>query len=161
MKVIKEIQWDMGHRVTNHHSQCRNLHGHRYKAEICVEGDLVNIEGVSDEGMVIDFGDIKKLATEYVHDVLDHGFMVWNKDEVLVKFFKENADQKHVIVPFVTTSENIAAWIFNQLDSQIKDKYKTGLRLYSVKLWETPTSFAVCTRQDAKKLKLKYDSRNI
>ncbi len=152
MKVIKEIQWDMGHRVTNHHSQCRNLHGHRYKAEICVEGDLVNIEGVSNEGMVIDFGDIKKIATERVHNVLDHGFMVWNKDEVLVKFFKENAEQKYIIVPFVPTSENIAAWIFKQLDGHIKDKYKTGLRLYSIKLWETPTSAAICTRKDIEKL---------
>ena len=69
--------------------------------------------------MVIDFGDIKKIATEYVHDVLDHGFMVWDKDRALMKFFKENADQKHIVVPFVPTSENIAAWIFNQLDGRI------------------------------------------
>lgn len=152
MKVIKEIQWDMGHRVTNHHSQCRNLHGHRYKAEICVEGDLIDIEWISSEGMVIDFGDIKKIAIEHVHNVLDHGFMVWDKDKVLMKFFRNNIDQKHVVVPFVPTSENIAAWIFNQLDSHIKDKYKTGLRLYSVKLWETPTSVAVCTREDVGRL---------
>lgn len=160
MRVIKEIQWDMGHRVTNHYSQCRNLHGHRYKAEICIDGDLVNIEGASDEGMIIDFGDIKKIAMEYVHDVLDHGFMVWNKDKVLMKFFKENSNQKHIIVPFVSTAENIAAWIFSQLDDRIKDKYKTSLRLYSVTLWETPTSFAVCIRKDAEKLK-KYESKNI
>jgi 6-pyruvoyltetrahydropterin/6-carboxytetrahydropterin synthase len=153
MKVIKEIQWDMGHRVTNHHSQCRNLHGHRYRAEICVEGNLVNITGISDEGMVIDFGDIKKIATEQVHDVLDHGFMVWDKDKVLTKFFNKNKDQKHLVVPFVPTSENIAAWIFNQLDKHIKDKYGTGLRLYSIKLWETPTSSAVYTRRDVEKLK--------
>ncbi len=153
MKVIKEIQWDMGHRVTNHHSQCKNLHGHRYRAEICVEGNLVNITGISDEGMVIDFGDIKKIATEQVHDVLDHGFMVWDKDKVLTEFFNKNKDQKHIVVPFVPTSENIAAWIFGQLDRHIKDKYGTGLRLFSVKLWETPTSIVVCTRRDFEKLK--------
>jgi 6-pyruvoyltetrahydropterin/6-carboxytetrahydropterin synthase len=151
MRVTKEIQWDMGHRVTNHDSQCRNLHGHRYKAEICVEGDLVDIEGVSDQGMVIDFGDIKKIATKYVHDVLDHGFMVWEKDQLLLDFYKKNKDQKHIVVPFVSTSENIAAWIFNQLDKRLNDKYKTGLKLYSVKLWETPTSVAICTREDLKK----------
>lgn len=153
MKVIKEIQWDMGHRVTNHHSHCKNLHGHRYKAEIIVEGNLVSKSGISDEGMVIDFGDIKKFATQYVHDVLDHGFMLWNKDKVLVDFFKNNPDQKHIIVPFVPTSENIAAWIFNQLDGHFNDKYNTGLMLHSIKLWETPTSVAICNRKDAKRLK--------
>jgi 6-pyruvoyltetrahydropterin/6-carboxytetrahydropterin synthase len=155
MKVVKEIQWDMGHRVTNHHSQCRNLHGHRYKAEIYVEGDLVNIEGVSDEGMVIDFGDIKKLAMQYIHDVLDHGFMIWDKDEVLMNFFAKNKNQKHIVVPFVPTSENIATWIFEQLDKRLHDKYKTGLRICSIKLWETPTSFVICTRQDFEKIKNK------
>jgi 6-pyruvoyltetrahydropterin/6-carboxytetrahydropterin synthase len=152
MRIIKEIQWDMGHRITNHDSVCRNLHGHRYKAEICVEGELVNIKGSSKEGMVIDFGDIKKIALKYVHDKLDHGFMFWDKDNTLVEFFKENPDQKHIIVPFVPTSENIAAWIFNQLDNKFDDKYGTNLKLYSIKLWETPKSIAICTRKDAEYL---------
>jgi len=153
MKVVKEVQWDMGHRVTNHHSKCKNLHGHRYRAEVCVEGDLVSKSGASDEGMVIDFGDIKYFATKYVHDVLDHGFMLWDNDKLLVDFFKSNPDQKYIVVPFVPTSENIAAWIFNQLDKCFKDKYNTGLSLYSIKLWETPTSIATCYRLDAEKLK--------
>lgn len=142
MKISKQIEWDMGHRVTNHNSKCRNLHGHRYKAEICLEGDLVNIHGDSSEGMVIDFGDIKKIATKYVLDLLDHGFMVWNKDKILVDFFKLNSDQKHIIVPFVTTAENIAKWIYGQINNHLKDRYKNKLKLYSVKVWETPTSLA-------------------
>ena len=141
MRVTKEIQWDMGHRVTNHHSQCRNLHGHRYKAEICVEGGLITESGVPDEGMVIDFGDIKEIAVKYVYDVLDHGFMVWNKDKVILQFFKTNPDLKHIIVSFVPTAENIAGWILARLDNRLKDKYGTGLKLYSIKLWETPTCF--------------------
>ena len=62
MKIGKVIQWDMGHRVLNHRSVCKGLHGHRYKAEICVEGHLIEEKGVSEEGMVIDFADIKKVA---------------------------------------------------------------------------------------------------
>lgn len=141
MRVTKEIQWDMGHRVTNHRSLCRNLHGHRYKAQICVEGGLITKSGVSDEGMVIDFSDIKEIATKHIYDVLDHGFMVWDKDEVVLKFFKTNPQLKHIVVPFVPTAENIAGWILVELDKRLKNKYGTGLKLYSIKLWETPTSF--------------------
>lgn len=148
MKISKQIEWDMGHRITNHKSKCRNLHGHRYKAEICVEGKLIKVKNLSEEGMVMDFGLIKEFAIKYVHDVLDHGFMAWEKDELLVSFFKKNPNQKHIFVPFVPTAENIAAWIFVQLDKRIKDKFKTNLRLYSIKLWETPSSVTVCTRKD-------------
>lgn len=151
MIISKKIEWDMGHRVTNHKSKCRNLHGHRYVAEIYLQGNLVNIKGDSSEGMVIDFADIKKIIVEYVHNILDHGFMIWKKDKLLVKFFTENPDQKQIIVPFVPTCENIAAWIFIQIDRHIKDRYKTGLKVFSVKLWETPTSMAECTRKDIKK----------
>lgn len=148
MIVSKQIEWDMGHRVTNHKSKCKNVHGHRYKAHIRLTGDLVDIEGSSSEGMVIDFGDIKKIALKHVHDVLDHSFMVWKKDKKLIEFFKENSDQRCVIVPFVPTAENIAAWIFKELDKKFKDKYNTGLTLSSVKLWETPKSYVVCRRED-------------
>lgn len=148
MIISKQIEWDMGHRVMNHKSKCRNLHGHRYKLEICLEGNLITQKNSSDEGMVMDFGDIKSIAMTKIHDVLDHGFMVWNKDKMLKKFFKENPDQKHIVVPFTPTSESIAGWIFQILDKEYKDSYKTGLRLYEVKLWETPTSLAIYTRKD-------------
>src|SRR3989344_302215 len=121
MIVSKQIEWDMGHRVLNHHSKCSNLHGHRYKAEICLKGNLVSKAGDSSEGMVIDFGDIKLIATKYVHDVLDHGFMVWGKDKVMLNFFSKNAHQKHIVVPFTPTAENISAWIFRQLDTKYTD----------------------------------------
>ena len=148
MTVTKQIEWDMGHRVLNHHSKCCNLHGHRYKLEIALEGKLVANKGDSSEGMVIDFGDIKLIATKHIHDVLDHGFMVWNKDRILLNFFTKNPDQKHIIVPFTPTAENIAVWVFKQLDKKYLDVFNTGLRLESVKLWETPTSMVICKRKD-------------
>ena len=87
MKIVKVIQWDMGHRVLNHRSVCKGLHGHRYKAVICVTGELVQKEGASEQGMVVDFADIKKTARKCIQDELDHGFMVWDKDEELIDFF--------------------------------------------------------------------------
>ena len=71
MEVVKIIQWDMGHRVMNHRSICKGLHGHRYKAEISIMGSLVDVEGVSEEGMVIDFSDIKKIALSLIHSKLE------------------------------------------------------------------------------------------
>ena len=144
MIIGKVIQWDMGHRVLNHRSVCRGLHGHRYKAEICVEGSLVEKEGASEEGMVIDFADIKKTAQKFIQEELDHAFMVWDKDEELLDFFKKSKGHKPIIVPFTPTAENVAAYIYANLKDKFADVFNTGLRLHSIKLWETPTSYAVC-----------------
>ena len=143
MKIVKIIQWDMGHRVLNHRSICKGLHGHRYKAEICVEGALVEQEGISEEGMVIDFADIKKIAQEFIQGELDHAFMVWEKDKELLDFFENSAGHKPVIVPFTPTAENVAVFIFNKLKNKFADIFKTGLHLHSVKLWETPSSYSL------------------
>jgi 6-pyruvoyltetrahydropterin/6-carboxytetrahydropterin synthase len=143
MKIGKVIQWDMGHRVLNHRSVCKGLHGHRYKAEICVEGDLVEKKDASEEGMVIDFADIKKTAQKFIQEELDHAFMVWEKDIELLEFFRNSKGHKPVIVPFTPTAENVAAYIFNELKDKFTDVFKTGLHLQSVKLWETPSSYAL------------------
>ena len=143
MKIGKVIQWDMGHRVLNHRSVCKGLHGHSYKGEICVEGDLVEKKDASQEGMVIDFADIKKTAQKFIQEELDHAFMVWEKDIELLEFFKNSKGHKPVIVPFTPTAENVAAYIFNELKDKFTDVFKTGLYLQSVKLWETPSSYAL------------------
>ena len=143
MKIVKVIQWDMGHRVLNHRSVCKGLHGHRYKAEICIAGDLVTESGSSEEGMVIDFADIKKTSQKFIQEELDHAFMVWEKDIELLKFFKNSKGHKPVIVSFTPTAENVAAYIFNELKDKFTDVFKTGLHLQSVKLWETPSSYAL------------------
>jgi len=143
MKIVKIIQWDMGHRVLNHRSVCKGIHGHRYKAEICLEGELIVDSGLSEEGMVIDFSDIKKIAQKFIQNKLDHGFMVWDQDDELLDFFKHSKGHKLVIVPFTPTAENIAAYIFQKLKNEFSDKFKTGLHLHSIKLWETPSSYAL------------------
>ncbi len=143
MKIGKVIQWDMGHRVLNHRSICKGLHGHRYKAEICVEGELIDKSGVSEEGMVIDFADIKRTAQKLIQEELDHAFMVWDKDDELLDFFKHSKGHKPVIVSFTPTAENVAVYIFHILEDKFLDVYKTGLHLQSIKLWETPSSYAL------------------
>ena len=144
MKITKIIQWDMGHRILNHRSVCKGLHGHRYKTEITVEGKLVNSSTKSEHGMVMDFADIKSIAKTEIHDKLDHGFMVWEKDDELIEFFKHSEGNKMIKVPFTSTAENVAQYIFDTMSKKLSDKFDTGLKLNSVKLWETPSSYVLC-----------------
>ena len=62
MQITTRLEFDAGHRIPSHKSQCRNLHGHRYAIEITLSGDVIHSEGVSDDGMVMDFSDVKAIA---------------------------------------------------------------------------------------------------
>ena len=107
--VTKEVEFDAGHRVPNHESKCRNPHGHRYRVRICVIGKLVDKSGASDEGMVIDFGNLKALLVEYVHDPLDHGFIVYEGDQQLLECFEGTHlyEWKVIEFPYIPTAERI------------------------------------------------------
>jgi len=140
MIVVKQIEWEMGHRLLNHNSKCRNPHGHHYRLELSLQGEINSTKDQSNEGMVIDFGDIKIILVKQILDIVDHAFMVWDKDQILMKFYKENPDLKHIIVPFTTTAENMVLWIYDRLNPAIK-KTSKNTKIKSVKLWETPTSY--------------------
>lgn len=148
MKVTKTLEWDMGHRIPNHKSKCKNPHGHRYKIEVTLEGDLINIEGGSSQGMVIDFSDIKKILMQEIDEICDHSFMYYEGDAIMSDFFKHNPKFKSVKVPFIPTAENISAWLFKNLNSEFKKVFKGNIQLEEVKLWETPTSTSVVNIKD-------------
>ena len=139
--VTKIIEWDMGHRVPNHKSKCRNPHGHRYRAEITITGPVIEAKGSSDEGMVIDFGDIKQIIKTHIHDVLDHGFMVSSEDKVLMEAFdkinREDNNFHIIVVPFIPTAENICRWCYEQ----IKPHLQEGIKIHNIRLFETPNSW--------------------
>ena len=65
--IRRYIETDTGHRVPNHKSKCRHFHGHRYRWEAEIEGEVVTVAGASDEGMLIDFGDVSAILTEFIH----------------------------------------------------------------------------------------------
>lgn len=158
-RVSKEIEFDAGHRVPNHASKCRNPHGHRYRVRVTIAGELVTTPGASDEGMLADFGDLKGLLTQYVHDPLDHGFIVHEQDIVTLYSLGEadynedtqefrridqsvaqnRFDWKVIVFPYIPTAENLARWIWEQLKKPVGE---IGFDLSLVEVWETPTSLA-------------------
>lgn len=142
MEITREIQLDAGHRIPFHKSHCSNVHGHRYRIIATLEGTPVETHAVSDQGMIMDFGDMKRILMERIHAPLDHGFMVWKGDTALRDFL---AREKFKVVVFddVPTAENIAKWCYNQVRDEFKAVYGNTLRLRSITIWETPNSSAV------------------
>lgn len=146
MQITRRLEFDAGHRIPNHRSQCRHLHGHRYAIEITLSGDTSRAAGAADEGMVMDYSEVKAIAQRELVDAWDHAFLVYAGDEVVAAFLRTLPGHKTVELGFVPTAENLAAEAFRILDAAYHDALGTHLRLERVRLYETPNNWADATR---------------
>ena len=142
-RIRRWVETDTGHRVPNHKSKCRHMHGHRYRWEAELEGDVVTQGGVSEEGMLMDFSDVSAILNEYIHDVVDHAFIVYERDkEALVALSHMGDEHRTLIVPFIPTAENLAKWAFEKVEPHISSTYGNSLKLHAFHVRETPKSWA-------------------
>jgi 6-pyruvoyltetrahydropterin/6-carboxytetrahydropterin synthase len=142
MQITRRLEFDAGHRIPNHNSQCKHLHGHRYAIEITLSGEIIKAAGVSDEGMVMDFSDVKRIAKEQVVDAWDHAFLVYRGDKSVMDFLATMPNHKTVILDVIPTVENLALVAFEILVGAYRDTYGNQLRLERVRLYETPNNWA-------------------
>jgi 6-pyruvoyltetrahydropterin/6-carboxytetrahydropterin synthase len=149
MLITRRLEFDAGHRIPDHLSQCRHLHGHRYAIEITLCGLVIDSQGTPENGMVMDFSRVKKLARETVVDRWDHGFLVFEGDNEIVSLLAAIPDHKTVILDAVPTAENLARIAFRLLDTVYKDTYGNQLELEQVRIYETPNCWADAQRTDS------------
>lgn len=122
--VSKEFTFDSAHHLHCYEGKCKSLHGHTYKLMVTMLGKM-DYRGIS-----IDFGDIKRITKERVIDRLDHHYL------------------NEVLPPMNTTAENMVVWIYEQIHQALaEENLYPAIKLQEVRLWETPTSFAVVTRE--------------
>jgi 6-pyruvoyltetrahydropterin/6-carboxytetrahydropterin synthase len=142
MQITTRLEFDAGHRIPSHKSQCKNLHGHRYATEITLSGDIINQADASENGMVMDFSEVKAIAKSAVVDVWDHAFLVYQDDIEVLNFLNGLTNHKTVVFPTVPTAENMANEAFKILKNRYLDSYGTHLKLEKVRLYETPNNWA-------------------
>lgn len=144
MQITRRLEFDAGHRIPNHASQCRHLHGHRYAIEITLSGDIIATEGASEQGMVMDYSEVKRIAKEQLVDAWDHAFLVYRDDRVVLDFLQTLPGHRTVVLDVPPTAENLAAVAFRLLDHAYRDTYGNHMRLERVRIYETPNNWADC-----------------
>ena len=142
LTITRRLEFDAGHRIPNHGGQCRHLHGHRYALELTVLGPVHASREQADDGMVIDFGDIKRIALTHLVEPWDHAFLVAKQDTVLVKFLESLPSQKTVILEDAPTVENLVKFAFDILAPVFTTETKGQMVLQAIRLYETPNCWA-------------------
>jgi 6-pyruvoyltetrahydropterin/6-carboxytetrahydropterin synthase len=148
MLITRRLEFDAGHRIPDHRSQCRHLHGHRYAIEITLAGTVLNAAGEPENGMIMDFSRVKHLAKEHIVDAWDHAFLVYRGDRQIVDFLTSLPGHKTVQLDAVPTAENLAAIAFRVLDPVYQASYGNQLQLERVRIYETPNCWADADRPD-------------
>ena len=145
MRITRRLEFDAGHRIANHASLCRHLHGHRYAIEVTVSGDLVTAAGDAEQGMVADFGSLKALVSQHVVEAWDHAFLVCADDTEVTGFLAGIKDHRTVVFSEPPTAEHLAATALQILQTAGKAAWGARIRIEQVRLYETPNCWADAT----------------
>ncbi|MEI6439049.1 MAG: 6-carboxytetrahydropterin synthase [Alphaproteobacteria bacterium] len=158
--ISRRLEIDAGHRVPDHGSKCKNLHGHRYVVECLCSGPLA--EAGVENGMVLDFGFLKAEMAAVIDERHDHGLTLFAWDEQLEAHMtppelaaaqadvalygswtgKGRFGNKITLMESVPTAENLAAFWFDQLEPRVHALTDGRARVVQIKVWETPNCWA-------------------
>ena len=139
IRITKQFSFETGHALYGYDGKCKNVHGHSYKLWVTVIGEPVDDETNVKLGMVIDFGDLKKIVKQEIVDVFDHA-TVFNKNTPHIELAEELQARGHtvILVGYQPTSENM----IQDFANKIKLRLPEHIKLFSLKLQETETSYA-------------------
>lgn len=139
IRITKQFSFETGHALYGYDGKCRNVHGHSYKLSVTVIGTPISDSSHVKYGMVIDFGDLKKIVNEEIVDIFDHA-TVFNKNTPHVELAAELKNRGHhvLLVDYQPTSEMMVIDFAEKIGSRLPQ----NIRLHSIKLQETESSFA-------------------
>ena len=139
IRITKHFFFETGHALYGYDGKCKNVHGHSYKLSVTVIGTPVNDKTNAKNGMVIDFGDLKKIVASEIVDKFDHA-TVFNKNTPHIELAEELEKRGHhvILVNYQPTSEMMLL----DFAEKIKNKLPESIKLHSLKLRETGTSYA-------------------
>ncbi len=138
IRVTKKFTFDMAHALYGYDGPCKNIHGHTYVLYVTLKGKALEDENHPKNGMVIDFTDFKKIVNEQVISIFDHS-LVLNLNSPHAQLKELNANfEKINYVPYQPSCENLLIDFLNRINL----KLPSNIIVNSLKLEETPTSFA-------------------
>jgi len=139
IRITKQFNFETGHALYGYDGKCKNVHGHSYKLSVTVIGTPIGDSNNVKYGMVIDFGDLKKIVSSEIVNKFDHA-TVFNKNTPHIELARELEKRDHsvILVDYQPTSEMMLV----DFAEKIKRRLPANIKLHSLKLQETGTSHA-------------------
>jgi 6-pyruvoyl tetrahydropterin synthase/QueD family protein len=138
IRVTKEFRFEAAHALMGYDGPCKNVHGHSYELSVTVIGSPVGDPASAKLGMVMDFGDLKKIIKTQIVDPFDHALLLNSAmSHQELQHFGEPFTNV-VLVPYQPTSENFLI----DFAKRIGGLLPANVKLHSLRLRETANSYA-------------------
>lgn len=144
IRITKEFRFEAAHALTGYDGPCKGIHGHSYKLSVTIKGIPSKEMESPKKGMVMDFGDLKKIIKRNIIDRFDHALILSSIDPDPAFQGNSEAFSNIVVVDYQPTSENL----LRDMAQKIKRLLPDGVTLYSLKLRETENSYAEWFSED-------------
>ncbi len=138
IRITKEFRFEAAHALKGYDGPCRHVHGHSYLLSVTLTGTPIVEKDHPKLGMVMDFGDLKRLIKKHVVDRLDHALLL--HDTVDTDEFSDDSGifGNILLLPYQPTSENLLL----DFAEKIMAILPPDVSLFSMRLRETTTSYA-------------------
>ena len=144
IRITKAFRFEMAHALKGYDGLCRNIHGHTYELMVTVLGKPISDETSPKLGMVMDFGDLKKIVKEVIVNKYDHSLVLFNKmPDSLISELKNNFDR--IILKDYNPTSELMLLDFAEI---IQKHLPENITLKHLLLRETTTSFAEWFAED-------------
>lgn len=143
IRITKEFVFEMAHALLGYNGPCKNIHGHTYHLLVTIIGDILDDNSASENGMVMDFGDLKKIVFSEIIEKMDHALVL--NENVPVELIEQlSTSHKIITKPYQPTCENMLVDFANIIRCKLPDTVK----LHHLLLRETITSYAEWYAED-------------
>jgi 6-pyruvoyltetrahydropterin/6-carboxytetrahydropterin synthase len=142
MRITRRLEFDAGHRIPHHASECRHLHGHRYAIEVTLSADVITADGDPEQGMVADFSGVKAVIQQHIVAPWDHAFLAYAGDRAVLDFLATLPGHRTVTFDAPPTAEHLAQSAYRLLVPAFAAVYGARLTVEQVRLYETPNCWA-------------------
>lgn len=144
IRVTKEFHFEMAHALHNYDGLCKNIHGHSYKLLVTLRGTPIPGDENTKYGMVMDFGDLKKIVNKAIIDKYDHSLVLNQKTRHTKLNDLDNLFGKVYFLSYQPTCENL----LQDFAKTLKELLPQNVELFCLKLFETATSYAEWYAED-------------
>lgn len=146
--ITRKGHCDSAHRVLDQRFKCKNFHSHVYLYELEFAFD-----NIDDIGYSLDFGEIKRIAIDFIDTFLDHGAVLNPKDSVFINACEETNSKLWVMSLkglnnyCNPSAENISKELFLAIEYLFKQLPTSSyFWLNKITLYETPNCYTICTK---------------
>lgn len=145
IRLTKQFSFEAAHAIEGYDGPCREIHGHSYKLYVTVKGEPESDERSPKYGMVMDFGELKRIVNEQIVRPFDHAFMLRRSHENSELYDTlRSRFERVMMLDFQPTTENLLGEFARRIQRQLPE----GVKLHALRLHETETSYGEWFAED-------------